>query len=594
MNRYLITTADERSWKWDQPVLFLGEWCRLYDRKSRWEGMDSIVMDPFGVEPGQKERNLYYTLDLSMRLLPEIARVLNALHGETHGLRYWNILLGHWTQRFVAAAFNRFFTLKQAVERHGPLRTIIFDSSNYSLAARDTLSAIWSFDNDVWNHVLYANALRRIDGVSFEVDRDALAGVRMFSVPANGARRRGIKSRMLSAAGSLLRQFSRPNDAFLMSTYLPLEKEFALQIALGQIPQFWESIPVPDHAPDPGFRQRLRNEAGACRENGEFEQFVSEMLWEALPTCYVEGYRELVTRALTTSWPREPRFIFTANNYDTDEVFKVWTADKVEKGVPYFVGQHGNNYGTLVGSEFRPEVLTADRFISWGWTDGTPKVAPAFILKLARKSRIDRNRKGDLLLIGLHAPHRMEPEDSIHEHGLYQQEQFEFLAALPDSIRRQVRVRLHGSFREFRWADQARWADRYPETVIEAGEVRFSESLSRSRLVVYSYDSTGIMENMALNSPMIAFWRGGTGHVLPAARNCYEALFACGVFSDSPARAAQVIAAHWDELDSWWAGKAIQEARRHFCEAFARLDPDPLGTLSRLLTTDIPKGAKNG
>jgi hypothetical protein len=45
-------------------------------------------------------------------------------------------------------------------------------------------------------------------------------------------------------------------------------------------------------------------------------------------------------------WPEKPKFIFTSNCFDGDEVFKVWTALKVEQGISYFVGQHGNNFGT--------------------------------------------------------------------------------------------------------------------------------------------------------------------------------------------------------------------------------------------------------
>ena len=40
IKRHLITTADERTWKLDSPVLFLGEWCRLYDRNAVWDKMD--------------------------------------------------------------------------------------------------------------------------------------------------------------------------------------------------------------------------------------------------------------------------------------------------------------------------------------------------------------------------------------------------------------------------------------------------------------------------------------------------------------------------------------------------------------------------
>ena len=40
MKKYLITTADEATWKFDEKVVFLGEWCRLYNRKHIWKEMD--------------------------------------------------------------------------------------------------------------------------------------------------------------------------------------------------------------------------------------------------------------------------------------------------------------------------------------------------------------------------------------------------------------------------------------------------------------------------------------------------------------------------------------------------------------------------
>jgi hypothetical protein len=40
--RYLITSSDERTWKFDRPVIFLGQWCLKHDRKHVWQNM---VMD---------------------------------------------------------------------------------------------------------------------------------------------------------------------------------------------------------------------------------------------------------------------------------------------------------------------------------------------------------------------------------------------------------------------------------------------------------------------------------------------------------------------------------------------------------------------
>ena len=44
INRILITTALEETWPDNnQPVLFLGEWCRRQSRKEKWVKMNLVV-----------------------------------------------------------------------------------------------------------------------------------------------------------------------------------------------------------------------------------------------------------------------------------------------------------------------------------------------------------------------------------------------------------------------------------------------------------------------------------------------------------------------------------------------------------------------
>ena len=66
--RYLITTADELTWKFDQPVIFLGEWCRLYDRKHIWQGMNSIVAKPYGLSALKKDTDYFNAKMLEEKL----------------------------------------------------------------------------------------------------------------------------------------------------------------------------------------------------------------------------------------------------------------------------------------------------------------------------------------------------------------------------------------------------------------------------------------------------------------------------------------------------------------------------------------------
>ena len=41
---FLITTPLENTWRDDVPVLFLGEWCRRFSQKERWENIDAEVL----------------------------------------------------------------------------------------------------------------------------------------------------------------------------------------------------------------------------------------------------------------------------------------------------------------------------------------------------------------------------------------------------------------------------------------------------------------------------------------------------------------------------------------------------------------------
>lgn len=584
MSRHLITTADERSWKFDRPVLFLGEWCRLYDRKQVWECMDAAIAEPYGLQAGQKERDLAYVQALSSRLLQEVADALNAYHNTYHSLRYWHIVLGRWLQRYVAVIFNRYFTLEQVLHEYDVSGSTVYESSGYSLATTDSDTFTWACNDDVWNHVLYSKILNYWGYIKTELDAGPLRGITGFSQEREWRTARGphVKRLVVDVANNILPRFSRKHDALIINSYLPKKEEVKLQISLRQCPQLWRSPRLKAVAPDPNPRQRLSIDAA---NHEGFERFVRTQLPELIPTCYVEGYGELVRQVKSLPWPPEPKFIFTSNNFDTDEIFKAWTGSKVEEGVPYFAGQHGNNYGTLLGSQNWPELVTCDRFFTWGWTNGSPRNIPAFVLKTAGCKQKCRAPSGGLLLIEVCVPHRISSWDGYFEFGIYQEEQFRFVAALPAAIQQKLTVRFHSEYRKHKWSDEQRWRDRSPHTRIETGASNIWDLIGQSRLVVHSYDSTGILEALALNIPMLCFWHGGLDHLLPSAKPYYELLRSAGILADTPEQAGQLVALRWDNVSEWWLSKKVQDARKSFCEQYARTENHPIRTIKQLLRT---------
>lgn len=592
MDRYLITTADERSWKHDRPVLFLGGWCRRYDRKQIWESMDAVVAEPYGVQQQQKERDFEYLDDMFGQLLRELTDALNAFHSTNHSLRYWHIVLGSWLHRYLAVTFNRYFTLELALKNHQVSRTTVFDVTHYCSAATDFLEFQLGLYDDTWNHVLYAQILQFWGTVQLDTIATPLQSnvSRIEEAEANATQKRSLKSLLRQTASRVLPKLARSTDAVIVGSYLPARLELLLQLSLGQCPQLWRSPEPVKCLPDKDQRRRFNIDA--AKYNG-FERFVRLRLGEVIPSCYLEGYDRLALQAARLPWPTRPKAIFTSTNFYTDEVFKAWTGSMVERGVPYFIGQHGNNYGTLIGSRNWPELVTCDKFLTWGWSDSNPRTTPAFIFKTAGRKPRPRVADGGALMLVVSPPVRRTAADEYYEFGLDQEEQFRFVEALPPRIQRQLTVRIKPDRADTTWSQEQRWKDRCPQTRLEPGLANLDDLIAESRMLVFAYDSTGILESLVLDTPFVCFWRGGIDHLLPSAKPYYELLIGAGIVALSPERAAASLAMHWDNIGEWWDSPTVRAARKSFCQRYANQVDNPIRTMKHLLTMPLNRGVVN-
>lgn len=588
--RYLITTADERTWKFDRPVVFLGEWCRLYNKKHLWESMDAVVAEPFGLQLKQKEKNINYAQVLSAELLVELKKTLNAFHKTNHSDRYWNILLGHWLQRYVKVCFNRYYTIQQVLENYEITGTTIFNPT-YNLAVPDSESFIWANTDDLWSSVFYGRAIKYLDQDKIQSDLVAVDDEVQFIykktiAPTNKA----IIFRFIKTiGGNIFQKLSKEKDAFIINSYLPKWQEIKLQFSLFQFPQLWQSPLLNSVQVDLEQRMKLQTKFRFfTKGKSGFELFVRNLLSELIPICYLEGYAELNKQVASLPWPKNPKFIFTSNNFDTDEIFKAWVGIKVEEGVRYFIGQHGNNYGTLLGHENWVEYQTSDKFFSWGLHQPNHKNIPMFIFKLINKKKYI-SPIGGLLLIELHSPHRLDINDTYKEFEFYQDQQFEFVELLPENIKKDLTIRLHSAWQRMRWFEDKRWVDRFPKVNLEKGNSSIWALIKRNRLVVHSYDSTGILETLSLNIPTICFWHGGLTHLTPKAKPFYNLLRNVGILADSPKQAAKFIALHWDNIDGWWKSESVQSVRKIFCEQYAQVEKKSLRDLKLALTSQAKK-----
>ncbi|MBI3636429.1 MAG: transferase, partial [Candidatus Rokubacteria bacterium] len=128
---FLATTALTDFWDTKERIVFLGSWCTRCDRRSQWATFEYEVMP----SPWDDRERFYtaaeYLDECGERLLGQLASYLNAVHGVSHSLRYWRIVIGPWLLSYLHAVYDRYVHLNEAFRRYGDLDTIVLDPASY-------------------------------------------------------------------------------------------------------------------------------------------------------------------------------------------------------------------------------------------------------------------------------------------------------------------------------------------------------------------------------------------------------------------------------------------------------------------------------
>lgn len=584
--RHLIASADERTWKFDRPVIFIGEWCRLYNRKHIWQNMDATLAKPYGLGETKKITDNAEAQVLEERLFSVLYNSLNRHHNTQYCDRFWRILLGHWLRRYVAVMLNRVKTIQQCLQTYQISGATFYYNENYTLATQDSNSAIWAFSDDYWNNALNLRILTIIEKINFKInliDVKSSSGFHLKNIKTTHTDAKKIIKSGFDFINAIAKSIVINKNSFIINSYLPIKDQLKLELAFCQHPKLWDSPNIIlKEQPDRELRKKL-TESFSFKDENILEKILSMMLFELLPVCYLEGFSTLNNITKQLPWPKNPKLIFTSNNFDTDEVFKLWVATKVKSGSKYIIGQHGSNYGTQRYMHPTIEEITADKFLTWGWTDGLPQHTPAFIFKTAGKKQGNYDSNGGLLLIELSLSHRITTWDCTAEFTTYFEEQKIFVKSISNALRKHLIIRLHASYKYSSWNEVDRWQNFDNSLQIDDGEIAIKNLIKQSRLVIHSYDSSGFLETLSQNIPTLAFWQNDLEHLRESAKPYYKLLIEVGIIHLTPESIAKHINEKWYDIDEWWLQDYVQAARIQFCERYAKTCKYPIRKLKSLL-----------
>ena len=564
-SRLLITTSLEETWPNDfkTPVYFLGEWCRIYNRKERWSKMDARVL-PYHWDDRNKLYNDYlYLNNVYEIMLKYLKYQLNGIHGVDYSLRYWRILIGPWLAYFMQMVFDRWSMLKHAFEKHEISGCIIIEKDEKKLIPYEMNDFLSAFVDDDWNEMIYGQLLDRYWKHSTNIEYVTKINNQVENIHQDNGLMRSSLTRFKQSFLSVFKKkywMKNTDDYFFFKTYLPISVENEVLLRLGQNQKRWETPHIPKIEANMDMRKWTLD-----KYNGldEFENIIGSMIPMHIPTAYLEGYKSLVKCVENLTWPKTPSCIFASNGIQTLDLFKAWVAKKSENGSRLIIGQHGGYYGIGLWSFLEEhEISISDRYLSWGWSEPEqPKVHPVGQIKSFKPIGVDHAKQSTLLLVtnaDSRYSYRMYSYPVSSQWLEYLEDQFIFTENLSPMVLNDMTVRLYPS--DYRWCQEKRWSDRFPNLTLDVGEINISELIRKSRLFVSTYNGATYLEAFTMDIPTVIFWNPKHWEIRDAAIPYFDELKQVGIFHESPESAALHVSEVWGDINSWWKSKPVRRA----------------------------------
>lgn len=574
---FLITTALQETFPKDKntKVVFLGEWCKVYNHKSVWKKFNSKTM-PYHWNDRQKFYRDYQNIQsVYEKILVELSDKLNQIHDVNYSLRYWRILIGPWLGYFSQVLFDRWFMLNETLNNDHEFQCYIIKRPPLSNVPSNMDHFTNLFENDDWNEAIFGQLIElcwpekiKITWVN-KTKNKTRSGSKKISI------KKYIREKVIPFFNKIF-----PNEYFFIQSYLPLKTEIKLQMRLGGMPNLWRTQASPYVKPS----SKKRKWSLKAKNNSVFEDILRKMIPMNIPTAYLEGYEILNQTTEKLYWPKNPKLIFTSNAYSGDDLFKAYAAKKTEKKIPLIIGQHGGLYGmNLFSFSDEHQIKIADKWLSWGWTDeNRHNILPVGNLKAFGRI-VDYNSKQGALMVEMALPRYSYYMYALPVAGQYLdyfKDQEIFLENLPIKLRKQVLLRLYHI--DYGWNQYDRWRDSMPEVNIDPGHKDIKQLIRKSRLYIATYNGTTYLESLTWNIPTIMFWNPKYWELKEKAKPYFDLLENVGIFHSTPISAAQKMIEIWDDVDGWWFSSDIQEARKIFINEFANLPEEPLNLLEDL------------
>ena len=555
----LVTTALEGTWGKSQDILFLGEWCKKFSRRHVWGKRNSITQTADWSDRAKLANDYEYISELYERILAWLVIEMNRLHEVNHTSRYWRIVIGPWVLTYIPVIWNRWEEIRRVLSENDNISTFIPDMKYVRPPAFNYQNSMNLMVDDKWNYLLFIEILKRMksDRISF------------YQIPievnirtTTPAKNKIIKYNISTIIDGLLDKLNYKNSykVVLHASYFPIYELIRLMFSIGSIPRLFMkfNVPIQSSKFDSKLRSTIRSD---IKFKSPFETFLIDIIGKDLPIVHVEGYRDLIGKIKQLP---KTQIIMTAVSHFTNEVFKVWSAKRVEDGATLIISSHGGSL-TSKYCDLNHVNIISDIKVVWSrpYLKNHIQLPPQKII-----GKLKTNRK-KITLIGLEFPRYTERIKSGPDGPLMLEEfeqKKEFIDNLSDRTRSDFVVRPPYPERgDGGWETSDRYKDLYGDDIISINtSAKLIDDYQSSRLIICSYPQTTFSEAMHSEIPTILLYLDECWELQPLFDDLIKKLKSEKIIFSSSYEAAIHVNSIQEDPYIWWNQESVIEAREMF------------------------------
>jgi len=305
---------------------------------------------------------------------------------------------------------------------------------------------------------------------------------------------------------------------------------------------------------------------------GAYFSILDEFLESTLPLSFGDGLLSTLSEAESLKF--YPGRLTVTHAGSVDAYNHLITVLAVENGERVVGFQHGGWYGVAGSGAWACESeYIYHAFITWGWTKqadyfGNMIPLPSPMLSKIRNTHSPRNDR--LIFVGTRMiiqNDRFDARPSSVRWLNYRKIKLNFVNTLHVEPRKALYYRPYHR-REPPLEDGSYMRRHIPNLPILEGSLH--KQATACRLVVMDHPGTTLHLLMASNIPTVCYWDPKDWPLCSQANVQFELLRKANILFDNPEAAAAHVNVIWSNVQDWWNGSQICDARREWLAYHAR------------------------